>query len=223
MTQIITALKVQKKNANRVNVYLDGEFAFGLARITAAWLRKGQVLSNQEIDSLKSADEIEVAYQRALNYLSYKPRTGTEVKEKLLSLDFSVEAIECVYAKLVEKGYVNDHQFAELWVENRNTFRPRSRRMLSWELRNKKINEEIITSVLEETDPDEELARVAAEKYVHRLTNCDHDVFFRRLAGFLGRRGFSYSIASPIIHHLWEMKDQSQTTLEMENEENYGE
>ena len=67
MTQIITALKVQKKNANRVNVYLDGEFAFGLARITAAWLRKGQILSNREIDSLKSADEIEVAYQRALN------------------------------------------------------------------------------------------------------------------------------------------------------------
>ena len=95
--------------------------------------------------------------------------------------------------------------------------------MLSWELRNKKINEEIITSVLEETDPDEELARIAAEKYVHRLNNCDRDTFFRRLAGFLGRRGFSYSIASPIIHHLWETKDQSQITLEMENEENYGE
>ena len=169
MTKIITALKVQKKNANRVNVYLDGEFAFGLARITAAWLRKGQILSDQEIDSLKSSDEIEVAYQRALNYLSYKPRTGKEVKEKLESLDFSEKAIESVYAKLVEKGYINDHQFAELWVENRNTFRPRSHRMLSWELRNKKINEEIITSVLEETDPDDELARIAAEKYVHRL------------------------------------------------------
>jgi regulatory protein len=223
MTQTITALKVQKKNTNRVNIYLDGEFAFGLARITAAWLRKGQELSDQEIDSLKSDDEIEVAYQRALNYLSFKPRTGVEVKEKLLSLEFSPDSIECVYSKLVEKGYVNDHQFAELWVENRNTFRPRSRKMLSWELRNKKINEEIIISILEETDPDEDLARIAAEKYVHRLINCERDVFFRRLAGFLGRRGFSYSIVLPIIHHLWETKDQSKTTLEMENEENYGE
>jgi regulatory protein len=223
MTHIITALKVQKKNTNRVNVFLDGEFAFGLARITAAWLRKGQKLSSQEIESLKSADEIEVAYQRALNYLSYKPRTAMEVKEKLFSLNFSAETIESVCSKLVEKGYINDHQFAELWVENRKTFRPRSHKMISWELRKKKINEEIITTVLEFTDSDEELARLAAEKYASRLHDCDRDVFFRRLAGYLGRRGFSYSIVSPIIHHLWETKEKTKNTIEMENEENYGE
>jgi regulatory protein len=223
MTQIITALKLQKKNINRVNIYLDGEFAFGLAKITAAWLHLGQELSAKEIISLKDADEIEVAYQRALKYLSYKPRTGTEVINKLISLNYSNETIENVYSKLVEKNYINDHQFAEIWVENRNTFRPRSHKMLSWELRNKKVNESIITTVLAEVDPDEELAKSAAGKYVHRLEKCEHDIFFRRLTGFLSRRGFSYSIISPIAHQLWEEYGQSHTKLEMENEDRYGE
>ena len=223
MTQKITALKLQKRNTNRVNIYLDGEFSFGLARITAAWLHVGQELSDEEITTLKKADEIEVAYQRALKFLSYKPRTGIEVKNKLTSLDYQLDTIESVYSKLVEKGFINDSQFAELWVENRNTFRPRSHKMLSWELRNKKVDEKIISSVLAEADPDELLAMEAAEKYVHRLKLCDQKVFSRRLTGFLARRGFDFSIISPIVRKLWEDQAQSQTILEMENEDSYGE
>ena len=45
----ITALEVQKKNPNRVNVHLDGDFAFGLARITAAGLKLGETLTDERI------------------------------------------------------------------------------------------------------------------------------------------------------------------------------
>ena len=69
MSKTITAIKVQKKNQDRVNIYLDGEFAFGLARIVAAWLRVGQELEDSKIDQLQAEDEHEKAYQRALNLL----------------------------------------------------------------------------------------------------------------------------------------------------------
>ena len=50
MDQKITALKAQKRNPNRINVYLDGIFAFGLARVVAAWLQVGQTLSDEKIE-----------------------------------------------------------------------------------------------------------------------------------------------------------------------------
>ena len=63
MTKKVTALKLQKRNKNRVNVYLDGEFAFGLARIVAAWLSTGQELTEEKIAELQAQDNVEVALQ----------------------------------------------------------------------------------------------------------------------------------------------------------------
>lgn len=218
MTRKISAIKVQKKDHNRVSIYLDDVYAFGLTRITAAWLRIGQELSENEISRLISEDDVEIAYLRALKYLSYKPRSSAEIEERLRRYEYSEQVIEQVHGKLVEKGYINDQQFADTWVENRNTFRPRSHRILRWELRNKKISEETISSILDETEPEEKLAMAAARKYLPKVANCERDQFYRRLAGYLGRRGFSYSITAPILAELWE--SEIQTKINYEKSEN---
>jgi regulatory protein len=66
MGRTVTAIKAQKRNKDRVSVYLDGEYAFGLARIVAAWLHVGQELSEEKIVLLTSQDEVEAAYARSL-------------------------------------------------------------------------------------------------------------------------------------------------------------
>ena len=203
MAKKVTAIKVQKKNPERVNVYLDGEFAFGLARITAAWLKTGQELAEEKINELLARDEIEVAYQRALRYLSFRPRTKSEIEEKLKDLDYQTQVIETVIDRLLEKRYINDQQFAELWVENRSTFKPRSHRLLAWELRKKQVQPEIIEDVLSQAQSNEELARAAAEKYISRLAGKDFETFQKRLFGFLSRRGFSYGIVSETVREMW--------------------
>jgi regulatory protein len=76
----ITAIEPQQKNPQRVNVYLDGEFAFGLASIVAVWLKPGQELSEEKAAQLKADDEREVAYQKALHFISYRPRSSAEVR-----------------------------------------------------------------------------------------------------------------------------------------------
>ncbi len=103
MAKKITALKAQKKNPERLNIYLDGEFAFGLSRIIAAWLSIGQELDQSQIDSLLAKDEIEVAYQRALRFLSYKARSSHEVQQKLTQVGFSAEVTEIVIDRLFKK------------------------------------------------------------------------------------------------------------------------
>ncbi len=203
MQKTITALTTQKRNPNRVNIFLDGEFSFGLYIINAGHLKVGQTISQEMIDSLKKDDQIEEGFQKALKYISYKPRTKFEVLKKLKESDFDEDTISIVLDMLVEKGYVNDLQYAKNWVENRSVYKPRSKKLITWELKNKQLGEDIIREVTGEMMPEEKLAILAAEKYARRLSGCEKEVFFRRLSGYLIRRGFSYSTVNSTVQTIW--------------------
>src|SRR5215211_4951401 len=138
----ITGIEVQRRTPNRVNIHLDGEFAFCLARIVAAWLRVGQELSEEKIEQLIAQDARERAYQQAMLFLSYRARSEAEIRKNLRKHEIPEAVIEQTLERLRLNGLANDSQFASAWVENRNTFRPRSRRMMAVELKQKGIAEE---------------------------------------------------------------------------------
>jgi regulatory protein len=200
----VTAIQVQKKNPNRVNIYLDEEFAFGLSRITAAWLTVGQSLSEERIATLQAEDAREAALQRALHFLSYRARSADEVRRNLLRHEFAEDVIAETLSRLERSGLIGDDQFARAWVENRNTFRPRSRRALSMELRQKGLSDEVIHSALADSGDENALALEAARKYGRRLQGLDWREFRTRLGGHLGRRGFGYDVISTATRALWQ-------------------
>lgn len=213
MERKITALKVQKKNPNRVNVYLDGEFAFGLTRIVAAWLSVGQALTPEKINRLQAEESREAAYNRALLLLSYRPRSENEMRNKLIEKGIDEKVAEAVIERLKENRYLGDDQFAREWVENRSTFRPRSRKMLYYELRQKGVAEDHIQDALESVEDETELAYQAGVKYARRLMGLDWETFRKRLAAFLGRRGFSYGTIAPTLRQIWsELQAEEQKT-----------
>lgn len=199
----ITDLKPQKKNPQRLNVYLDGEFAFGIARTVAPWLKVGEKLSPKEIEELKTEDEIEKAYQRALNYLSYRSRSSTEVERNLQKHDVPDHAIEEVIRRLTEKGLVNDLAFAEAWVENRAAFHPRSRWALRSELRQKGVSNQVIDKAIAEVD-DYEMAYKVAQKKIRRIQNLERPEFNNKLYGYLSRRGFPYQVCKETAQRVWD-------------------
>lgn len=198
----ITAIVVQKRSPNRVNIYLDGEFAFGLARIVAAWLRTGQELSEEKIEQLQAEESRERAFQQALLFLSYRSRSESEIRQNLRKHEFPEPVIELTLERLREGGLANDNQFARAWVENRTTFRPRSRRLMAMELRQKGLNEEAVSSAVEDVD-DEALAYEAAQKRAVRFKGLEWNEFRKKLSDFLARRGFSYSVIAPVITRIW--------------------
>jgi regulatory protein len=198
----ITAIEAQKKRSNRVNVYLDGEFAFGLERITAAWLRVGQELDEKKIEELQDGDARERALQRALRFLSYRARSESEIRKNLRKHEIPEPVIEETLERLRRDGIANDDQFAQAWVENRSAFRPRSRRMMALELRQKGLDEESVSSALAAVD-DEALAYEAAQKRANRLSGLEWSEFRTKLSGFLVRRGFSYSVIAPVVTRIW--------------------
>lgn len=204
MDHRITALKVQKKKPNRVSIYLDEEFAFGVSRIVAAWLHVGQILSDDKIVNLQQQETQEAALQKAMLLLSYRPRSEAEIRQKLVEDGYETTVITNAIDRLRANGLLHDEAFAKTWVENRGAFRPRSRRMLAYELQRKGVAEETIQQALETTGEDSELADQAAVRYARKLANADWEEFQRRLLSFLARRGFSYGTAAPVVRRIWQ-------------------
>jgi regulatory protein len=205
----ITAIEVQKNNPNRVNIYLDGEFAFGLARIVAAWLKTGQRLEDEKVAKLQADDARERAFQQTLLFLSYRVRSEAEIRQNLRKHEIPDGVIEETLERLRQARLVDDHEFAHAWVENRNSFRPRSRRALAMELRQKGLSDEATQSALAGVD-EEALAYEAAQKRVNRLKVLNWADFRKKLSEFLARRGFSYAVIAPTVSRIWNETHEEQ-------------
>ena len=203
----VTALKVQKHHPNRVNVYLDNEFSFGLSRITAAWLQVGQELSPTKIAKLQAEDEREVAYMQALRFLDYRPRSRAEVRRNLEKHSIPSDVINDVFKRLERSGLVNDERFAQDWVENRSEFRPRSRRALAFELHQRGLDDSSIEKALVGLN-EEALAYQAAVKQSRRFEGMPVRDFNNKLGSYLARRGFSYEIIKLVVAKVWDEKQE---------------
>ncbi len=204
MEREVTAVTAQKRNPQRVNIYLDGKFAFGLSRFVAAWIEPGRKLSSAEIERLQEQDSYEIAFQKAMMFINYRPRSIEETRRRLAEKGFSAEVVEATIEKLLEKGWLNDYDFARQWIENRNTFRPRSSRVLAYELRLKGVADDEITQALEDFGGDEtELAFQAGQKKAQQCRNEEKNDFFKKVGAFLGRRGFNYEVVKPVVERLW--------------------
>lgn len=203
MPRRITALKAQKRNHQRLSVYLDGDYAFGVSRYVAAWLHVGQELTEEKIADLLTDDAYEIAYQKSIKFISYRMRTTSEVDKHLRKNGIEPQVIEQVIDRLEENGLLNDKSFAQMWIENRSEFRPRSHRLLALELRKKGIDSEIIENAMESTLPEDELAYLAAQKRIRRYENLEWQDFQQKLGSYLARRGFSYSTIKPVVNRIW--------------------
>jgi regulatory protein len=201
MASKITELRFQKHDPDRVNVYIDGCFAFGLAAIEAARLKIGQVLSDQEIARLQVWDQVERAYGHALDFLSYRPRSEAEVRRNLRRRDVASEIVEEVIERLVRAELVDDREFARYWVENRQQFNPRGARALRHELREKGVPDAIVAETLADLD-EESAARQVAEAGARRMAHLEPGDFGRKLGAYMARRGFSYAVIQPLVEEM---------------------
>lgn len=198
----VTRLERQKRNTGRVNVYLDGEFAFGLNEMDAVKLSTGQELTPPEIATLRESDAISNAIDKAVNLLSYRPRSTTEIRRRLAKKDYSEHAIAVAIDRLERMGYLDDRAFARFWIENRNRHKPRGERALRYELRRKGISDRIIRELLDELVDEPSGAYEAAQSRVRRMRGSTEYEFKRKVGGFLQRRGFSYDAANRALDRL---------------------
>jgi regulatory protein len=168
-------------------------------------------MGNAEIEERSKAagqrpDKDDKIFVRAKNaayrLLTYRPRSRAELRKKLQDKAFDAIVIDAVLDDLARLGYVNDRQFAEQFASCRIRLRGLGKRRVERELGNKGIERQIVSETLArifEGDTENETAKKAAERKLSSLKSVDRETRYRRLAGFLERRGFSYEIIRNII------------------------
>jgi regulatory protein len=201
----ITALKTSKRTDKQLSMFLDGKFTVSLDIEVAAkeGLKVGQELSTDQIEILVKNLSLTRCLNAAYRYLAYRPRSETEMKERLHRLGYEDSQIEIVLNKLKEQNLLNDTAFAQFWKENREAFRPRSQRLTRLELKKKGVADAIIDEVTDKSDDLDSAYRAALNK-AQRLPHQDYEVFRRRLGDYLKRRGFDYSVINQTIKKIWQ-------------------
>ena len=201
----ITAIRVGRSKGKRVNMFLDGQFAFSLEAemVAKQSLEVGHELSTSQIEVLTRADRFDHCLNAASRYLSYRPRSESELKERLHQRGFDGDNVEAVITKLKEQGLVDDIAFAQFWKDSRESFRPRSQWLIRLELKQKGVAADIIDQVVNGGNDDDSAYRAALGK-AHSLPRSDYQVFRRRLGEYLRRRGFGYGVISHTVRRLWQ-------------------
>ena len=203
----ITALEPQAHNPERYNLYVDGHFLLGVdaSIVLQMGLEVQHELLPEQVEQLRSSEAEQRAVDRALNYLSFRPRSREEVRRYLRRKETPPDIIEAALARLDRLDFVNDRAFASFWIENREQFNPRGAHALKNELRMKGVEREVVDELVND-EQDEELALRAARRKALSLINIpdmDYATFRNRLGSFLQRRGFGYEVSKRTVSSLW--------------------
>ena len=141
----------------------------------------------------------------ALRFLAQRPRSEQEVRRRLRRAGVADDAEEAVISQLRQHALVDDTAFAEYWVEQRQTFKPRGARLLRAELRQHGIAASAADAAAETTEASAlDDAYRAAHKRARQLGSTDERAFKTRLGQFLARRGFDWEAISVAVNRLWE-------------------
>ena len=137
----------------------------------------------------------------ALRFISYRPRSEDEVRRRL-SRRFSTDEVERAVAYLKDRNLLDDLEFAAHWRRDRESHRPRSGRLVSYELVRMGVARDVVDEALEGYD-EEANAKRAAAIASPRLAGLDEATFRRRLSGYLARRGFGRGVALRVVDEVW--------------------
>ena len=198
---VVTGIKPQK-NKNKVNIYLDGKFAFGLdlENFVKYGLKVEQELSEEDLEKIVKKAEFQKVYDKILRFASIRPRSEKEYIFWLKKHRVSKSLHEELFNRLKHLDFLNDKKFSVWWVEQRENFRPKSKRILFQELRIKGIVKEIIDEVLKEAHVDEvSAAKRMLEKKIYMWKNLRGFEKRVKMGNYLGRKGYSWDTVRKVV------------------------
>lgn len=210
----VTLIEPQKNNSQRYNVYLDDEFAFGIdeGNLVKFGLHKGQELAQEEVDRIFEESELYKLYSRALDYLSYRPRSVKEVRDYLREKSIKYQAsgikgeaasgvvIQSIIDRLKRSQYLDDGEFTRWWIKQRTeTSKPRGPRFIRAELYQKGVDENLIKQVWQELKIDEQQLCLKAAQNRARRYNFSNFKQRKKLFDYLMRRGFNFDAVEDVL------------------------
>lgn len=195
---IISSIKAQIKNPNRVSIFVDGKYSFSLSldELLDTKLRNGQEISTQELKKLQQLSNDGKLRMRAFEWLMIRPRSTRELTDYLRRKQAGDELTQKIIGDAQKRGYQNDSTFAAWWVEQRRSGKQRSARYIMQELASKGISREISTEVLAENETEDiDTLRILVAKKRRAARYADD----KKLTEYLVRQGYSFSLIKEVL------------------------
>jgi len=200
----ITKIESQK-NPDRVNVYIDGSFSFGLDNELRYKydLHKGKKIDNEFIEFILEKENLNNAINVALRYLTYRQRSEKEIFDKLNSKEYPDKLIYQAIDYLKSKGYINDREFARSFLQDKTNINKYGPIKIKNQLKLKGISNTIIDEIVDmDRDDEYQMSLELASKRISRYKNEERSAIYRKLGGYLQRRGFSYEVVNQVLKEL---------------------
>ncbi len=196
---IITDMQIQKNNKSRANVYIDGQFAMALQMLTVMklGLKIGKEVTAEQLANASFDSEKTVAFDKAMDYLSRGYKTQKQMRDYLVKKGFGNDVVQYVLFKLDDYGYVNDKNYAQLYVQQ--NVKNKGDVRLRQELRQRGIDAETVESaVCTDSQIAFANAQALAEKYVKNKVVDTKTA--QKLQRYLLGRGYGYDIVNNIVN-----------------------
>ena len=209
---IITKVEIQKRNKDRVNIFIDDEFGFAC---NAELVYKYNLLKNKQIDfeyikEVIDEDNYIKAKNKALRIIEKCIKTEWEIKDKLIKLGYSEDTVERVLEFLREYDFVNDKKYARMFIKQKITKEGKAK--IKLELLRKGVSKEIIENEIDLIGDEEErdsALKLAEKRYrVLRKLETDDTKLYRKLFSYLIRRGYEYQEVKNILSDILKMDDE---------------
>jgi regulatory protein len=209
----ISKIESQKKHPHRKSVFADDQFLIGLDNETLArsGLRVGDMIDPSTIIALQNAEDRLAAKHAALRFLSHRPRTVREIRDKLREREFADAAISATIEDLTAAGLLNDAEFARMYVRDAVTLRSTGKLLLKRKMLLLGLDRETTETAIEEAFKDirqDQVALLAARKFMKKARESrkgeEARALRNRLVQFLGRRGFGWDVIPTVVRNIFD-------------------
>lgn len=204
---IITDIKKQVNNKNKVSIFVDGKYYNSLFDETyaASKIKIGDSITDEEFEKLQTESQKKLAFNRSLDYLAHRIRAVSEVRKYLEKKEYCEQAIEYTIEKLQEYKYLDDENFAKTLVRDRMNARGKGKNYILQNLRKYNISPEIVNIILENYDYDKEHENAVklAEKLLKKHAKVDDDYKKKqKTSTAMARAGFDWDTINSAMNEI---------------------
>lgn len=204
MKSIITSIEVQKKNKDRVNIFINNEFSFACSNelIYSHGLKKGLQVEPKSLEEVVKADEYIKGKTAALRYIERAMKTKKQVEDMLYKKEMSEETVSRVIEFLKNYSFIDDKRYAESFIKQK--LKESGKNKIKYDLLKKGIDEELIKELLDKVSSEDEstVALTLAEKKVRILGKSERDKgkLLGKVTKYLLSKGYTYDLINQVVN-----------------------
>ena len=203
----ITKIETGKRNKERVNVYIDDEYAFSINMelVYKFGLKVYEEVNKEKLIEISKSENLSKCKESALRTIERSYKTEKEIRDKLLAKEFDIETVDSTINFLIEYGFIDDSKFVSMYIKDR--IRTQGRNKIRYSLISKGVNKLLIEEAFSTLDRDDEMERaiiLCEKKYLNISKREDDDFKIKnKLTRYLLGRGYDYDIAKEVIKEVF--------------------